>query len=233
MIMKYLYRIYTYCIAFPILLAVTLLTALTTSVGCTFGKASFWGYWPACVWSRMICFLLGIRVRVTGREHLQQNTSYVFVANHQGAFDIFLIYGYLGRNFKWMMKQSLRKIPFVGRACADAGHIFVNRGNPKGMADTLLQAELVLRHGTSMVVFPEGARSMTGEMGSFKRGAFQLATELQLPIVPMTINGSFRILPRGTRCITPHPLTLTIHAPIAPPATAEEAYQVIHAHLHL
>lgn len=238
--MKYLYYIYEICIALPILLVVTILTALVTTAGCTLGNAHFWGYYPGRIWSRIVCTLLLIRVRVEGRENIDRKTSYVFVANHQGAFDIFLVYGYLGRNFKWLMKKSLRKIPFVGKACADAGHIFVDHSGPKKIMETIQQAEKVLKEGTSVVVFPEGARTFTGHMGYFKKGAFQLAYELQLPIVPMTINGSFRILPRTGKIIHCHPLTLTIHKPILPQAvhtpetlkeTMQEAYRAVESGL--
>lgn len=95
------------------------------------GGAHFWGYYPGKIWSQLICYLLLIPVKINGREKLHKRTSYVFVPNHQGSFDIFLIYGFLGRNFKWMMKKSLRKIPFVGKACESAGHIFVDRSSPK------------------------------------------------------------------------------------------------------
>ena len=86
----------------------------------------------------------------------------MFVANHQGSFDIFLIYGFLGRNFKWMMKKSLRKMPFVGKACEAAGHIFVDKSGPKKVIETIEHARHVLQDGTSLVVFPEGARTFTG-----------------------------------------------------------------------
>ncbi len=237
--MKYIYNIYSLCIAFPILLVATILTALVTTLGSTFGSAHFWGYYPGKIWSRTICTLLFIRVRVEGRENLDQKTSYVFVANHQGSFDIFLIYGYLGRNFKWMMKKSLRRIPFVGKACEDAGHIFVDRSGPKKVLETIRQAEKTLTHGTSVVVFPEGARTFTGHMGYFKKGAFQLASELQLPVVPLTINGSFRVLPRTGKLLHCHPMTLTIHPPIPPKgqgaepvkATMNEAYKAVESAL--
>lgn len=88
-------------------------------------------------------------------EKLDRSTSYVFVANHQGAYDIFLVYGYLGHKFKWMMKSSLRRIPFVGAACAAAGFIFVDRSG-KGLRETLAAAEKILTGGMSLVVFPEG-----------------------------------------------------------------------------
>ena len=76
--------------------------------------------------------------------------------NHQGAFDIFLVYGYLNRNFKWMMKKSLRKLPFVGKACESGGHIFVDRSSPSKVRHTMEQAEASLVNGVSLVVWPHG-----------------------------------------------------------------------------
>ena len=101
-----------------------------------------------------------------------------------------------------MMKKSLRKIPFVGKACESAGHIFVDRSSPKKVLATMRQAESSLKDGVSLVVFPEGARTFTGHMGYFKRGAFQLADELQLEVVPVTIDGSFEILPRTGKSVS-------------------------------
>lgn len=86
-------------------------------------------------------------------------------------------------------------MPFVGKACEAAGHIFVDKSGPKKVIETIEHARHVLQDGTSLVVFPEGARTFTGHMGYFKKGAFQLADDLQLPVVPLTIIGSFNILP--------------------------------------
>ena len=106
--MRFLYIIYQICIGVPIFLVATILTALTTMLGCWLGNGHFWGYYPGKLWSQLTCFLFLLPVKVKGHEHLDKKTSYVFVANHQGSFDIFLVYGFLGRNFKWMMKKSLR-----------------------------------------------------------------------------------------------------------------------------
>ena len=144
--MKILYIIYQVCFALPILLVLTILTALVTIIGSLIGGAHTWGYYPGKIWSQLICYILLIPVEVHGREKIHKRTSYVFVPNHQGAFDIFLIYGFLGRNFKWMMKKSLRKIPFVGKACESAGHIFVDRSSPKKVLATMRQAESSLKH---------------------------------------------------------------------------------------
>ena len=225
--MKYLYRTYQLLVAAPILLLATTLTAIVTILGCTLGKAHFWGYYPAMIWSRLMCWLMLLPVRVEGRENLQAHTSYVFVANHQGPYDIFLIYGFLGRNFKWMMKKSLGQLPLIGRACRSAGHIMVDKSGPRGIQHTCEQGRRVLHGGTSLVVFPEGARTFTGHMGVFRRGAFQLADELQMSVVPITINGSFDVLSRqqGFTFLTWHPLRLTIHPAIAPQESGHDDVQ--------
>ena len=223
-ILRLLYNVYV-CLAIVIFLVLTILTALTTIIGSLLGGAHTWGYYPGKVWSVLTCRLLLLPVKVAGREKLHRHTSYVFVPNHQGAFDIFLIYGFLGRNFKWLMKESLRRIPFVGRACQSAGHIFINRSNPKKIAASMRQAEASLVDGVSLVVFPEGSRSKTGRLGRFKKGAFQMADELQLAVVPVSIAGTYEVMPSGSRWVHWHAISLTIHDPIAPQGRGPENVQ--------
>lgn len=239
--MKYLYRIYQLLIALPLAIIATLLTALAVVVGCSLGFGHFWGYYPGRWWSRVILWLLLIPVKVEGRQNIEKKQSYVFVANHQGAFDIFLIYGHLGRNFKWMMKYQLRKIPFVGFACVKSHQIFVDKRGPKKIKESYDQARMTLKDGISVTVFPEGARTFTGHMGEFRRGAFMLADELQLPVVPLTINGSFNIMSRmrDWHFVNWHRLSLTIHEPIYPvgqgseniQATMKQAYDAVQSSL--
>lgn len=216
--MKILYFLYQIVVFIPLLIISTIVTAITVAIGCAVGDGHFWGYYPGRLWARVIVRTLLLPVTVEGREHLEKSQSYVFVANHQGAFDIFLIYGYLGRNFKWMMKRSLRKMPFVGFACERSHQIFVDKSGASKIRKTYEDARNILSQGYSVTVFPEGARTFTGHMGKFRKGAFALADELQLPVVPLTINGSFNVMPR-TRDFHPvhwHPLHLTIHQPIYP-----------------
>lgn len=222
--MKYLYRVYQIFIALPLAIIATLLTVISVAVGCTIGNGHYWGYYPGHWWGRALLKILLLPVKVEGREHLEKEQSYVFVANHQGAFDIFLIYGYLNRNFKWMMKHQLRKMPFIGYACEKSHQIFVDKRGPKAIKATYDKARETLKGGTSLTVFPEGARSFTGHMGVFRRGAFALADELQLPVVPLTINGSFNVMPRmrDGRFVIWHPLKLTIHQPIYPVGKGDE-----------
>lgn len=215
---KFLYRLYQLCVALPLTIVATIITALVTTIGCVVGNGHFWGYYPGKCWAWVVVRLFLIPVTVEGRENIEPGHSYVFVSNHQGAFDIFLIYGFLGRNFKWMMKRGIMKIPFVGFACKAAHHIFVDRRSPSKIKETYDEARNTLQSGMSMVVFPEGSRSFSGHMGVFKKGAFALADELQLPVVPLTINGSFDIMPRTRdwHWVNWHPLRLTIHQPIYP-----------------
>lgn len=222
--MKYLYYLYQLLVGLPVLVVTTIITAFEVGIGCAVGDGHFWGYYPGRWWARIILRTLLLPVHVEGREHLEAGQSYVFVSNHQGAFDIFLIYGYLNRNFKWMMKHQLRQIPFVGFACERSHQIFVDKRGPSKIRKTYEDARHILEEGYSVTVFPEGARTFTGHMGLFRKGAFALADELQLPVVPLTINGSFDILPRmrGFNFINWHRLSLTIHQPIYPVGQGSE-----------
>lgn len=222
------YCIYQLFIALPVTLIATVLTALITIVGGLF-NAHVFGYYPGKIWSKVICRILLLPIHVEGRENIDHRQSYVFVANHQGPMDIFLLYGYLGRNFKWMMKKALRKMPLVGYACEKARHIFVDKSGPKAIKHTIESARATLQHGTSLVVFPEGSRTFTGHMGLFRKGAFQLADDLELPIVPVTIDGSFDVLTRmeGLNFVHWHPMRLVIHKPIYPKTHSAEELKSI------
>jgi 1-acyl-sn-glycerol-3-phosphate acyltransferase len=158
-----------------------------------------------------------VRVRVRGRENVAKGQSYVFVANHQGAYDIFSIYGWLGHNFKWMMKKSLERIPMVGFACKKAGHIFVDKSSPRAIHETMQKAERQLAGGMSVVVFPEGSRTRNGKISRFKRGAFMLAEEFSLPVVPITIDGAYDVMPITAKVPRPGKIIVTIHKPITAP----------------
>lgn len=215
-IVRILYFIYQWFIAGPIFLVATILTAIITAAGSMLGNSDFWGYWPPHIWARFTCIIFLMRVKVSERENIDKNTSYVFVANHQGAYDIWSIYGYLSHNFKWLMKKELEKIFLVGWACKCAGQIFVDDSSVAGIKETIADAEKTLRHGMSLMIFPEGSRSWDGRMIPFKRGAFMLAAEFRLPVVPVSIDGSFRAMPRTTYNMTPSTIRITIHKPIYP-----------------
>ena len=200
--MKILYIIYQYLIGFPLIIVVTLFTALLTIICFPWRN----GKLPRTVqvfWSRSVLWLLLVPIKVTGCENVDPNQSYVFVANHQSFLDVFAVYGWLPNNFKWLMKKELRKIPFVGTACAVAGHIFVDRSNPRAAMESLTYIKAQLHDGISTVIFPEGTRTKTGEMGRFKQGAFKIAMDMNLPVVPISLSGFFDAMPRNKFYVKP------------------------------
>lgn len=212
--MKPLYIIYQYLIAFPLIIVVTLFTAIFTILCFPWknGKA------PRAVqvfWSRSVLWFLLIPIKVTGQENVDPKQSYVFVANHQSFLDVFAVYGWLPNNFKWLMKKEIRKVPFVGTACAVAGHIFVDRSNPRAALQSMDHIKKELVDGISTVIFPEGTRTKTGEMGRFKQGAFKIAMDMGLPVVPLSLGGFFKAMPSGQTFANPRSrVSLHIGKPI-------------------
>ncbi len=214
--------LYHITVFLPIALCVTVVCALVTIVMTAIFGDRKWGYWPGMVWSRILCYTALVRVRVSGRENCAPRQSYIFVANHQSIFDIFLIYGWLNCPFKWIMKKELRKIPFVGKACESAGHIFIDRSSPIRARKSIMKAEERLRGGVSVVIFPEGTRTKDGQVGRFKKGAFSIAADIHLPVVPITIKGAYETLPYHGRYIRPGVIEMKIHKPIDTSGTTHD-----------
>ncbi len=166
-------------------------------------------------WARLNAFLIPVRVKVRGREHVDPRQSYVIVSNHQSHVDVFVLYGWIGVDFKWVMKQELRRVPGLGIACERLGHVFIDRSNREAALRSINQAKSRIVDGTSVLFFPEGTRSRDGRLGSFKKGAFRMAVDLELPILPVTITGTRDILRPDSRDLRPGRATLTFHPPIA------------------
>jgi len=191
-----------------------MITASVVVIGCMLGGEKIFAYYPGMIWSRLTCYLVLCPVKVKGRENIDRKHSYVFVANHQGAFDIFLIYGFLGVPIKWVMKAGIGKIPLVGAACRAAGFIFVDNSTANAAARSVKEAEKCLRNGASVVVFPEGSRTYDGKMIRFRKGAYQMAVDQNLPLVPITLNGPYNVLPIGSLNIRRHRMEMVIHPPV-------------------
>lgn len=212
---KTLYLLYQIIFALPVMIVVTILVALFTMIGSIFNDR-FWGYWPGMIWGRLFYIVFLIPIHVHGRENIKKGQSYVIAANHQSYWDAFLMYGFIGIKFKWIMKKELSRIPFVGWACYMAGHIFIERSSRVKSMDSIRKAESRLKNGMSVVIFPEGTRTSDGRMGRFKRGAFMISQELNLPILPVTIDGNYDVMSRHAWHVTWHPVHMTIHQPVMP-----------------
>lgn len=224
--------VYQWFVFIPLFIVATVVTALATIVfSALFGDREI-TYMPARHWSRFACYGMFITVSVEGAENISPDRSYVFAANHQSMYDIFLVYGWLDSRFKWIMKKELRKVPFVGAACEAAGHIFIDRTSPIAAKKSIDAASRKLVNGSSVVIFPEGTRSIDGQLGKFKRGAFLLASEIKLPIVPLTIKGTFEAMPVWSYIIRPVRLTLIIHQPIEFDPLFEDNQQLLIDKVH-
>ncbi len=212
---RFFYGIYYWLIAAPLFVVSTAILSSIIIIACYLGFQKWAGYWPGILWARIGLALFLCPIKVEGKENIPQNAGpFVVMANHQGAFDILMMYGYLSIPFRWVMKQELRSVPFMGKACAMAGFIFVDEKVPSSIKETMNAARKVLSEGTSIFIFPEGSRSKDGNMSRFKKGGFVMAYELGVPIIPVTINGAYRALPRGSFFARPTRLKLTIHPPI-------------------
>ena len=212
-LLKPFYILYQYVIAWPLLALLTVFTAIFTVCMVHWKNAEF-VHKVQQFWSRSFFWLMFLPVSVDGTENIKPNQSYVFVANHQSMFDVWLVYGWLPVIFKWLMKAELRKVPFVGTGCKAAGHIFVDRRNAVAAMESLKEVEKQLVNGVCTVIFPEGTRSLNGEVGRFKRGAFQIALDLGLPVIPLSLDGCFEVMPKGKPFVNRHPVHMHIGEPI-------------------
>ena len=211
--LKPFYYLYQAVFAMPVFFLITVYTAFFT-LFTTKWKNSDFVHRTQQFWAKSYLKLAFLPVTVEGTEKLDMKQSYVFVSNHQSTTDVFLIYGWLPSVFKWIMKQELRKVPFIGCGCAAAGHIFIERQNKRHALESIGNAEQVLHDGVCVVVFPEGTRSTNGQVGRFKRGAFHIAQELQLPIVPISLSGCYETVPKGKLFVRWHPVKMYIGDPI-------------------
>ena len=149
-------------------------------------------------WSRAILRVCGIKVRVKGKKNVRDDVPTVFMCNHQSYFDIFALLGYLPADFKFIMKEELMKIPLLGLAMKRAGHIGIKRENAREAIRSMDKVAERIRSGTSVVVFPEGTRSMDGRLQPLKKGGFHMALKSGCDIVPVAISNSCRIVTKGS-----------------------------------
>ena len=166
----------------------------------------------ARAWARLILATTGVRVRVVGLDRLEPGRSYVFAANHQSIYDIPIVFASLPYQLRIVAKESLGRIPFMGWHLHRAGHLLVDRKNPG--PDIVRKMARLVREGSSLIVFPEGTRSVDGALGRFKKGPFVVALGAQLPVVPVTIAGSRHVMLKGRLMVCPGEVHVTVHDPL-------------------
>jgi len=208
----WLYQPYKFLVFIPLFLVFSIVFSLFAagfSIIVNPKVGSFWG----ATWARFTGCITPMFVKVKGRENIDKKQSYVIVANHQSGYDIFALYGWIGIDFRWIMKKELRKAPAIGYASYKVGHIFLDRSSPRAAIESINEAKEKLINGTSVVIFPEGTRSGSNKIGSFKKGAFKIAFELELPILPVTLVNTHKIYRKGFQLL-PGTVEMHIHQPI-------------------
>jgi 1-acyl-sn-glycerol-3-phosphate acyltransferase len=210
----YLYQIYAWLVFIPLGLLFTMLSGWATVLVAMIWSPRIASRYVAAKWARVICWFTPVQVIVEGAENADPGRTYVVVCNHQSQYDIFLVYGWLQLDLKWVLKAELRKAPGVGIGCEKAGHIFVDRTNPEKARKAVSDVLESVGDGVGVLFFAEGTRSVDGKLGRFKKGAFRVATSQKLPVLPITIVGTRDIQKPKSMMIFPGKVRMVIHPAI-------------------
>lgn len=173
-------------------------------------------------WTNKLIRMSGARINLVGEENIPSENA-VFVANHQGNFDVAIMLAMIGEPRALLAKEEMGKMPIVRDWMRHLGCIFVDRNDPKQGLKAVISAIKYVKAGNSITIFPEGTRSKSGEMGEFKAGSTVVAIKGGAKIVPVTIDGSYKILEanKGFK-VTPADVNITIHSPIDPKMLSKE-----------
>ena len=197
---------------------ITLSTILFSCIGIILTPIDWRGkIWARIVrnWAKSILWIVNIRYSTTGLDKLNFDQQYVFVSNHESAFDIPLTLAAIPWHVVPVSKKELKRIPFLSWAMLAAGHIFIDRSNHKKALSSLNKIRKSLnKNPRSILIFPEGTRSLDGKIKPFKKGGIILAINAGLPIVPIACCGTFDVLVKGSKKFNPKPIELRFGSPI-------------------
>ncbi|MGA2877362.1 MAG: lysophospholipid acyltransferase family protein [Bryobacteraceae bacterium] len=203
-----------YVITAPLIILATIAFGLVSRVIALFETSGRKQIAVARAWARLLLWGSGVKVKVEGLEKLAPNGSYVFVANHLSYMDTPVILANIP-DFRFLAKIGLFKIPLLGTHLATAGHIPVPRGDARAAVKTMTTAVQAIRErGISLLIFPEGGRSQTGELAPFEEGAAYIAIRAGVPLVPIALQGTREVLPFGSGHVRSGLVTMRIGEPI-------------------
>lgn len=180
----------------------------------------------ARLWGRCGLFLGGARLEISGREHIPVDQPVIFMPNHQSNFDILALLAGIPGQFRWLAKAELFRIPLFGMTMRHAGYIPVERSDRRKSMESMKAAAARIAEGTSVVIFPEGTRTEDGHLLEFKKGGFMMALQSGVQIVPMSIQGSYDILPKDRFQVRGGTIKVTFFPPLA---TADRSIRQISA----
>jgi 1-acyl-sn-glycerol-3-phosphate acyltransferase len=201
----------------PAITVYTVVLGAASIASSLFDRHGHFAHRCARAWSWLILRTTGVRVTVQGLERLVPGTTYVFVSNHQSIYDTPVIFSSLPYQLRIIAKQSLARFPVLGWHLKRGRHLFVDRRRPD-RAGILGRWRALVSEGLSLMIYPEGTRSAGGRVARFKGGSFLLAIEAGLPVVPIAVIGTRRVMPKGRLRTEPADVTLIVHDPIQPPA---------------
>lgn len=173
------------------------------------------------IWSPVLFLIIGVKTRVSGLENINQEQFHLYVTNHESQLDIPAVVRLVPVPLYFLLKEEIKKVPFLGWYAAAMGMVFVDRKNKTKAAQSLKSAAELIKNGKNVIVFPEGTRTKTGKIQSFKRGAFIIAKQSNIGIVPMAIKGSRETLPAGSIQFKRGTINLKI-GPVIPSETVEQ-----------
>jgi 1-acyl-sn-glycerol-3-phosphate acyltransferase len=192
----------------------TVFWATVSILGSLFSSSGRLQHYCMRRWSRDNLWLSRVRVEIEGLEHIDGSRPQLLVANHSGLHDILSLSACLPIQFRWIAKKSLFRVPFMGWHMRRSGYIPIDRGNPREAAKSIKEAAGIIQGGVNAIAFPEGTRSRTGELGKFHSGAFSLALRTGAPLVPVTLDGSYRVIVPKSLQVNPG---VTVRIKIDPP----------------
>ena len=208
------FELYKWGIIVPALILSTFVIGMIAIVISLLGGGQFASRYVASFWARFNAFISLMDVDIEGLARLDPTKSYVIVANHQSLLDIYALYGFLPIDIKWVMKKELRRIPVLGLVCELMGHIFIDRSRTEAALAAINAAADSLTAGQSIIFFPEGTRSVDGQVLPFKKGAFRFSIQTGLPLLPISLVDTHYRLPSGTTDLSAGSATIVIHPPI-------------------
>lgn len=194
----------------------TLVLALTIIIISPLDKRRKLVHYIGKFWSLLNIYLSGTRLTVRGLDKIEKGRSYIVMSNHQSLFDVWALIGKLPLQLRWIIKSDIKKIPVFGYALDRMGHIYIDKNKRKDSTAGLLKASRKIKQGTSIVIFPEGTRSKTGRLQRFHKGGALIAIESGVPILPVTVNGSRFVLPKGTLALMPGRIEIIVNDIIDP-----------------
>ena len=197
---------------------ICLSTVFFSIIGILLTPIDWWGkIWAKIVqyWAKSILWIGNIPYKIIGLDKLDPNQQYVFASNHESAFDIPLTLAGIPGHVVPIAKKELKKIPFLSWAMLAAGHIFIDRSDHRKALHSIDKIKNSLKKNPrSILIFPEGTRSLDGKMKPFKKGGIILAINAGLPIVPIACCGTFDVLVKGSKKFNPKLIELRFGSPI-------------------